>query len=60
MKIRGRSLYPYFVQGIQGSFFKEHAVEPQYNIWVKEVAKFVRSNEVWSYQGSFLYLLLLG
>ena len=46
MKIRGRSLYQYFVQGIQGSFFKEHAVEPQYNIWVKEVAKFVRSNEV--------------
>lgn len=60
MKIRGRSLYQYFVQGIQGSFFKEHAVEPQYNIWVKEVAKFVRSNEVWLYQGSFLYLLLLG
>ena len=60
MKIRGRSLYQYFVQGIQGSFFKEHAVEPQYNIWVKEVAKFVRSNKVLSYQGSFLYLLLLG
>ena len=60
MKIRGRSLYQYFVRGIQGSFFKEHAVEPQYNIWVKEVVKFVRSNEVLSYQGSFLYLLLLG
>lgn len=60
MKIRGRSLYQYFVQGIQGSFFKEHAVEPQYNIWVKEVVKFVCSNEVLSYQGSFLYLLLLG
>ena len=49
MKIRGRSLYHYFVRGIQGSFFKEHAVEPQF-----------RSNEVLSYQGSFLYLLLLG
>ena len=60
MKIRRRSLYHYFVQGIQGSFFKEHAVEPQYNKWIKEVAKFVRSNEVLSYQGSFLYLLLLG
>lgn len=54
MKIRGRSLYHYFLQGIQGSFFKEHAVEPQYNKWVKEVVKFVRSNEVLSYQGSFL------
>ena len=60
MKIRGRSLYHYFVRGIQGSFLKEHAVEPQYNKWVKEVVKFVHSNEILSYQGSFLYLLLLG
>ena len=53
MEIRGRSLSLSFIQGIQRSFFKEHAVEPQYDKWVKKVAKFVRPNEVLSYQGSF-------